>query len=255
MDEYYGGYGVMGAYAGPANAWSNRTDSNRIDASTKVVVQSGLVLNLDAGASTSYPGSGTTWTDLSGGGNNGTLVNGVGYNSGNGGSLSFDGVNDYVTLTRPSSITTGGNMSICMWAKWTTKVGDAVGDIQALIDNNHTGFQGFVIQDRPDLAGDPLTASGGLTSTFKVGDGNWHFIGVTIQGTSQSRMYIDGVLNASNTGSGILTVQPNISIGGWQSGPSRFLNGSISSTLLYNRALTATEISQNYNALKSRFGL
>ena len=55
----------MGVYAGPANAWSNFRDSNRIDASTKLAVQSGLVLNLDAGASTSYPGSGTTWTDLS----------------------------------------------------------------------------------------------------------------------------------------------------------------------------------------------
>ena len=55
----------MGIYAGPANAWSNFRDSNRIDASTKLAVQSGLVLNLDAGASTSYVGSGTTWTDLS----------------------------------------------------------------------------------------------------------------------------------------------------------------------------------------------
>ena len=55
----------MGVYAGPANAFSNRTDSNRIDATTKLAMQSGLVLNLDAGASTSYVGSGTTWTDLS----------------------------------------------------------------------------------------------------------------------------------------------------------------------------------------------
>ena len=59
------------------------------------IVTNGLVLCLDAANSKSYPGSGTTWTDLSGRGNNGTLVNGVGYNSGNLGSLVFDGVDDY----------------------------------------------------------------------------------------------------------------------------------------------------------------
>ena len=62
------------------------------------IVEDGLVLALDAGNTKSYPGSGTTWTDLSGNGNNGSLVNGVGYNSGNLGSLSFDGVNDYVNF-------------------------------------------------------------------------------------------------------------------------------------------------------------
>ena len=60
------------------------------------VSESGLVLALDAGNLKSYPGSGTTWTDLSGRGNTGTLVNGVGYNGSNLGSLVFDGVDDYV---------------------------------------------------------------------------------------------------------------------------------------------------------------
>jgi len=217
------------------------------------IITNGLVLCLDAANQKSYPGSGTTWTDLSGNGNNGTLVNGVGYSGSNLGSLSFDGVNDYVISTRPSSITTGGNMSICMWAKWTTKVGNTVGDIQVLIDNNHTALQGFVIQDRPDLAGDPLTATGGLSSTFKVGDGNWHFIGITLLGTTESKMYVDGTLNASNTGIGIPPVQPNISIGYWQDTPGRYLNGNIAQVSIYNRALTPQEIQQNYNATKSRY--
>ena len=63
----------MGVFAGITNSWFNQTDSGRTWASTNRVVQSGLVLNLDAGASTSYPGSGTTWTDLSGNGNTGTV--------------------------------------------------------------------------------------------------------------------------------------------------------------------------------------
>jgi hypothetical protein len=81
------------------------------------IATNGLVLNLDAGNPASYPGSGTTWTDLSGLGNTGTLVNGVGYNSGNGGSLSFDGVNDVVT----GSITPlTSNYSIELWFKLIT---------------------------------------------------------------------------------------------------------------------------------------
>jgi hypothetical protein len=228
----------MGVYAGPE------------------IVENGLVLALDAGNRKSYSGSGTTWTDLSGNGNNGTLTNGPTYSSSNGGSVVFDGTNDYVITTRPSSITTGGNISICMYAKWTTKSGNTISDIQILLDNNHTGTQGFVIQDRPDLSGKPLTASGNLSSTFTVGDGNWHFIAITISGTTEARMYIDGSLNhsTSNTGSGIRTVQPNISIGYWQNG-GRYLNGNVAQVSIYNRALTAAEVQQNFNALRGRFGI
>jgi hypothetical protein len=85
----------MAVHGGPADWWTEGTDAGRTHIATKGIVQSGLVLNLDAGVSASYPGSGTNWTDLSGNGNNGTLVNGVGYNSANNGSFVFDGVNDY----------------------------------------------------------------------------------------------------------------------------------------------------------------
>jgi hypothetical protein len=78
------------------------------------IITQNLVLCLDAANPKSYPGSGTTWTDLSGNGNTGTLVNGVGYNSGNLGSLSFDGVNDYVNyiiLNSSASATTIGTVT------------------------------------------------------------------------------------------------------------------------------------------------
>ena len=63
---------------------------------SKQIVRSGLVLHLDAARPASYPGSGTTWTDLSGQGNNGTLTNGPTYSSANGGSIVLDGTNDDV---------------------------------------------------------------------------------------------------------------------------------------------------------------
>jgi hypothetical protein len=87
------------------------------------IVTDGLVLCLDAGNPKSYPGSGTTWTDLSGNGNNGTLVNGVGYNSGNGGSLVFDGVNDRVTINASSHTNlSSGNFTISSWFYIPTSV-------------------------------------------------------------------------------------------------------------------------------------
>jgi hypothetical protein len=216
------------------------------------ITKAGLVLHLDAGDIESYPGNGNRWSNLNGT-IDGTINGGFTYNSNNNGIITFNGSTGHVVLQRPPSITTSGNMTICMWARWTT-VGTTTASIQILIDNNHTGSVGFVIQDRPDLAGTPLTASGGLTSTFRVGDGNWHFIAITLLGTSRARMYIDGVLNASNTGSGINPVEANINIANWGRG-GRHLNGSIAQTLIYDRELTPGEIWKNYVALAPRFGI
>jgi hypothetical protein len=94
----------MGVFAGIERNWASQTNAGRTHIATKGIVQSGLVLNLDAGVSSSYPGSGTTWTDLSGNGNTGTLTNGPTYNSANGGSLVFDGVDDYVNVGTPSIV-------------------------------------------------------------------------------------------------------------------------------------------------------
>ena len=91
--------------------------SNPSRVANSTIVSSGLVLHLDAGNASSYPGSGTTWTDLSGSGNNGTLVNGPTYSSANGGSLSFDGVNDYVSVSNTSQLRPSTELSIGMWIK------------------------------------------------------------------------------------------------------------------------------------------
>lgn len=222
------------------------------------IVTDGLVFCVDAADANSYPGSGTTWTDLSGNGNNGTLTNGPTYSSANKGSIVFDGTNDYVIATRPSSIVTSGSITICLWAKWTT-TGTTTSTIQTLIDNNHFSppVQGFVIQDRPDLS-KSLTFttqpnSAGVQSTFQVGDGTWRYIIGTNDQTT-TKLYINGSFNAQVSQSGLATVQSNISIGYWQYTPSRYLNGNVSLVQIYNRALSATEVAQNYNATKGRYG-
>jgi hypothetical protein len=222
------------------------------------IVQNGLVFYLDAGNDLSYSGTGTLWRDLSYYTNNATLINmdSSNYTTSNGGYFTFNGTDEYVIATRPPTILTDGDMSVCMFARWNTKNSDSTADIQVLLDNNHSGSRGFVIQDRPDLQGDPLTASGNLTSTFKVGDGNWHFIGITIQGSIKSKMYIDGFLNTTGSGGGILTVQPNITLGYWTSfAGGRYLNGNIANIMIYDRVLMDTEISQNFNTFRRRFGI
>ena len=223
------------------------------------IVTDGLVLCLDAASRKSYPGSGTTWFDRSGNGNHGTLTNGPTFSSANGGSIVFDGTNDYVLCPKPSSIVNSGQISISLWAKWIT-VGTSTSTIQALIDNNHNGglLQGFVIQDRPDLS-KSLTVgfvpnTNGLVSSFIVGNGNWHHIVATHNG-SVSKLYIDGILDGQISEVGLASLQPNISIGYWQFVPGRYLNGSISLVQIYNRAIDLNEVKQNFNATRGRYGI
>jgi hypothetical protein len=224
-------------------------------AHSPAIITQNLVLCLDAANPKSYPGSGTAWTDLSGNSNNGTLVNGVGYSGSNLGSLSFDGVDDYVTASRPSSIVTGGSITISIWAKWTTG-GETS---QTLVDNNEFSSrppQGFRLHDIPDINKRLSFTTNGSTlqSTFQVGDGTWRYVVVTVD-TSTMKMYIDGAVNSTTSVSGLATVQPNITIGYRQTGFSDYFSGNIAQVSIYNRALTAQEIQQNFNALKGRFGL
>ena len=229
------------------------------------IITTGLVLHLDASDRKSYPGSGTTWFDRSENGNHGTLVGGPTYNSSNGGSIVFDGTNDYVLCPKPSSIVNSGQISISLWAKWIT-VGTSTSTIQALIDNNYNeSLQGFVIQDRPDLS-KSLTVgfvrnSIGLVSSFIVGNCNWHHIVATHNG-SVSKLYIDGILDGQISEVGLAYLQPNISIGYWQfaqfdedDGAGRYLNGSISLVQIYNRAIDFNEVKQNFNATRGRYGI
>ena len=225
------------------------------------IIKNGLAFAYDAANRKSYPGSGTVWSDLSGNNVTGTLTNGPTFSSANGGVIVFDGVNDYVNLTRPATITTGGSLTISMYAKWVT-VGTTVSTIQALIDNNHSAPNiGFIIQDRPDLnqrltfSVRPSTTTQ-VSSSFVVGNGNWYHITGTNDGTT-SRLYINGVLDGFVTeAGGLSTVQTNITIARWQgSGGSRHMNGSVGNVFVYNRALSASEILQNYHATKGRYGL
>jgi len=230
-----GSNGEMQVYNG--YAWTNLVGS----AAALGMVTSNLVLNLDAGNPNSYNGSGTTWTDLSGLNNNGTLVNGPTYSSANGGSIVFDGLNDYVNCGNPSiSI---GKITVNAWVKITT------GSVfQHIVDSGSDSWHLAILNDnRPYF----YNGSTYHTAASIISVGQWYML-TGVQGTTLD-IYINGVLSQS-IASNVNVTTNNLNLGRWQSG-TRPLNGNIAQASIYNKALTASEVAQNFNATKSRYGL
>jgi hypothetical protein len=210
------------------------------------IITNGLVLCLDAANSKSYPGSGTTWTDLSGNGNTGTLVNGVGYNSSNLGSLSFDGVNDYVGLP---SINTNSNFTLNFWTKRSQNSFSPTlfsGNVSTgYLQIRNTSTEIILIKSFIENLG----SFGSSTATTLNLIYN---ITITKSGTTFSA-YVNG--DFKNTLTSTQTFTTTSQSLGINSSNSEPYTGNIYQFSAYNRALTAAEIQQNYNALKSRFGL
>jgi hypothetical protein len=241
----------MGVYAGPANQFSNRTDSNRIDATTKLAVQSGLVLNLDAGASTSYPGSGTTWTDLSGNGNTGTLTNGPTYSSANGGSIVFDGTNDYVNIPYNSILNSSTTFTVDFWFKSNNIAPEQVFFSTTNAASLSSGYHIQVYQSKIILQVYP---GGAYTFSSQTLSSNT-FYNVSVTYNSGNIIYY---INGTSAGTANYTFTPSsidAAIGKFTYNNSLYVNGNIPSLKFYSRALSATEVSQNFNATRSRFGI
>jgi hypothetical protein len=223
----------------------------------KGIITNGLVLHLDAGISGSYPGTGTTWTDLSISGSNGTLVNGVGYNSADKGSLVFDGVNDYVNFGTVS-FSAGTSVSIEIWVK----PGTTQKQFANIIDYNHNSGTGagFVIQQNSTSTNQYYLAywngsSYSVTPTITLATSAYNHLVFTKNGTS-----VLGYLGGQNTvtytgGLSIKLSGTTLHVGRFVFQTGREFNGNIASIKIYNKALSPQEIRQNYNALKGRYGL
>ena len=220
------------------------------------IVTNGLVLCLDAANRKSYPGTGTTWTDLSGRGNTGTLNGGTGYSGTYGGSLVFDASNDYVNLSFVNPFAE----TIIVWARSNTVNWNTFGWLSASRSQNghilhvEAGSKriSFYIGNS---AGSVVGVTGLVDITAAADITIPHMYAYTTNGSNLHKGYIDGLEIGSSTTSVTRTASPttqNYYIGA-DFTLSRYGNGNIYSCLRYNRALTATEIAQNYNALKSRY--
>ena len=224
------------------------------------IVTSGLVLCLDAANTRSYPGSGTAWTDLSTQGNNGTLTGSPTFNSGNGGYISFNGTTDYVPIADKFSTAAG---TIACWFTVNSNITSS-NNINYRICGKSSNYELRFVNSASDGGGASLGSLGAdiggvsdrsVVTTRRTWDANtWYYATLTWNtATPTSSIYVQGVLDGTGT-SGSMTTQTGIFDVG-RSGTRGYLAGRISLFTVYDRALSATEILQNFNASKGRYGL
>jgi hypothetical protein len=242
------------------------------------VVTSGLVLNLDAANTKSYPGSGITWTDLTGNGNTCTLTNGPTFSSGKGGQIVFDGTNDFALYSTSTVADNLANMTVSVWAYYNhpvttgpsyayvpivTKQNSVINGIgwEFDFDSHIVNRQTFAFITQ-DLNGTRYRVTFGDVPSGAY----WANYVATLSGgiNNNSILYLNGktvttqIVNAGT----IVSMSNNykICIAGRDSpnDPAdtvKYAPVTIGNVSIYNRALTAAEIAQNFNALRGRYGI
>jgi hypothetical protein len=224
---------------------------------------SGLTLNLDAGNYASYPTTGTKWVDISGNYNNGDLINGPTWSSASGGTITFDGTDDRGVINNYYPVFTG-DFAINLWVNFSTYL-QYQNVISSANDGNAVlGFwlefgsaRGFTLYS----TGTNLIVEDNLVSLTSLSTNTWHNVCVTRVGTGTNnvKLYVDNVLCGQNTSN--LTVgsdSQNLEIARYSknAGTSFLFNGKIAVIQTYNNVgFSASQVLQNYNALKGRFGL
>ena len=214
------------------------------------IVTDGLVLYLDAANTNSYLGSGTTWSDVSRGGNNGTLINGPTFNSSNGGSIVFDGSNDYVDCGNSTNLQiTVGSVNV-----WFKCVQQGVSYNGIVVKQNAWGI--FIFESKLQIYdwGNNIQRDTGIN----ISNNTWRNVCLTFTQTvgnpsNNALIYVNGVLVTTTTIKHLNNTNPFLL--GYGNCCLQYLNGNISQSSIYNKALSAQEILQNYNATKSRYGL
>jgi len=218
------------------------------------IVTNNLIFHLDAAQFRSYTSGSTTWNDLSGNAYNGTLTNGPTFNSSNGGSIVFDGSNDYATLPSGFANFTAG-ISIEVWLYATST--ELAGNFDNILRLAGTGADTILV-GRVTGGGNNsffqviVGGSSFATSQAQLNANTWYQWIYTANGTN-TITYVNGALDRSNTDSKLpnnVTRDTN-TIGG----QTDWYTGRIAIIRVYNKALSATEIGQNYNAQRARFGL
>lgn len=221
------------------------------------IVTDGLVLCLDTANPKSYPGTGNTWIDLSGNGNNGTLTNAPTYNANNRGSLVFNGSNNTVDcgpVSQIGSALTG--LTVSVWLK------TSVSAIKCILENGtaYTTNTFYLFQENASNFSFEVYGTGydAVFSSYTYQLNVWYnLIGVWRSG-NRVDMYTNGILTngtrGGSTQNSVKNGNTNLFIGA-RSGTSYNFSGNISNVQIYNRALSESEIQQNFNASRGRYGI
>ncbi len=228
--------------------FAGQTDKVCVNRDYEGIIINGLVLNLDAGFTASYPTSGTTWYDVSLIGNNGVLTNSPTFNSSNGGGINFDGTDDFVKCSfssvpvqGPGTISFFGYYSINTGVLNTITITAGSLAIQIGIRNN---------------TGTVWKFGGGSLLSYTLPTVNQIAQWTTTFDGSNVAVYINGILNSSTTSAQNQSSNSNtFYIGTYADTGLEAFPGRLYNCQVYNRVLSADEILQNYNAQKGRFGL
>jgi hypothetical protein len=231
------------------------------------MITDGLVLYLDAANTKSYPGSGTTWSNLIEQSISGSLTNGPTFNTANGGSIQLDGTNDYVNLGNSSTLKPA-RLTLSMWVNLSITSSYTGWLFDGGYENSNKGYTMIFRSDnvfaffvRNDQQGANQNTEGigvrSVVSTTTFVTSSWYNV-TGVYDKTNAYIYVNGILEKSGSFTNDISYSSTaVWIGNYVSSPNAgvITKGNIGITSLYNRALSATEILQNYNALKGRFGL
>jgi hypothetical protein len=223
------------------------------------IVTDGLILNLDAGKTTSYPGSGTSWTDLSGQNQNGTLNGTITFNSQKSGSLYFNSDDDYVSLGNNAILRNQVPLTIMGWAKIDNSSGNKT------LYSAYANVSGGKLYNMVRIDGQKLyyyasTSDGGVQfqGSFTVPVGVWQFFTIVVTGTISSptvKIYLNSLSETYSYSAFVSNPDPTVDfrIGGNQVYGHERWSGDIGKVAVYNRALSDSEIAQNYDIFLKRY--
>jgi hypothetical protein len=226
-----------------ASVATNWLNTNGYYTSYPSVSTTGLVLNLDAGNPLSYPGSGTTWTNLVD--NNTYTISNGSFDSGNEGSIVFNGTSTIVTIGQPLSSGTNYTMEAWVTADVVTGARNILSSSSNVFWNNGSTLSGGV-----GGAFSLVTSSSFPTNT-------WRHLTLTFNDTTNTmRLYINGTQVSQNLSVTQGYVSETLRIGShFGVNPISFWDGKIAQVRVYNTDLSAAGVLNNYNATKSRYDL
>jgi hypothetical protein len=216
------------------------------------IVTTNLSMFLDAGNASSYPGSGTAWTDLSGNSRNGTLTGGPTYTSADGGSIVFDGTNDFVQCSGSITATAA---TFVIWMRRNGSQDDFDGIIYSR-SATATGISFFGITNKISYTWNNAANTYTWDSGLVIPDLTWCMVAVSVTSTAATAYLCQssGITSATNTVSHASTTLDDIKIGQDDLG-GRYFTGNIAIAQLYNIALSAEQVAQNFAADRARFGV
>ena len=216
------------------------------------IVTDGLVLCLDAANKRSYPGAGTTWTDLTANKNNGTLTNGPTFDSANGGSIVFDATNEYVEFS--ASQIQSSSYSVLLWAKRDT----ITSNYSTLLGLGSSDYRASIwLYEDGDIAFGHANGSYSRSSSVWTDKSHMHMLCITANTSNNfsNKLYFDNFSQTlgSSDASGDWSSNAQISNYASDLGIRKPFLGAIAAFLIYDRELTADEVRQNYLATRGRY--